>query len=142
LRTFHEDFKETIAFVGIIRPVIILLLSRAEERDLPMTDEERQRAMDFIIAQQAKFSANIEKHDDRLGRLERIVKLMARAGLRARRQMREQDQRFDQRFAGVTEALKTLAEAQTRTETSIAHTDKRLDALIDIVREQRNGRSS
>jgi len=39
-------------------------------------------------------------------------------------------------------ALKELAEAQRRTEESIAHTDKGLDALIDIVRQQRNGNSN
>jgi hypothetical protein len=35
-----------------------------------------------------------------------------------------------------------LAEAQRRAEESIAHTDKRLDALIDIVRQQQDGRSN
>jgi len=105
-----------------------------------MTDEERQRAMDFIVEQQAKNSVEIEKlseshskADGRLDRSERILKLMIRAGSRARRD-------FDRLFARVTEALTTLAEAQTRTEASIAYTDKRLDALIDVVREGRNGR--
>jgi hypothetical protein len=106
-----------------------------------MTDEERQRAMDFIVTQQAKNSVDIEKLNEshrkaegRLDREERILKLMIRAGSGARRD-------FNQRFARVTEALTTLAEAQTRTEASIAHTDKRLDALIDIVRANNNGRS-
>ena len=106
-----------------------------------MTDEERQRAMDFIVEQQAKLSVNQQKSDERTSRLERIIKLMISAGRRTRRQLRELDDRFEQRFAKLTDALTTLAEAQTRTEVSIAHTDKRLDALIDIVREGRNGRS-
>jgi hypothetical protein len=107
-----------------------------------MTDEERQRAMDFIVAQQAKNSVDIEKLNEshrkaegRLDRVERILKLVIGAGSRARRD-------FNQRFTRVTEALTTLAEAQTRTEASIAHTDKRLDALIDIFRVNNNGRSS
>ncbi len=58
-----------------------------------MTDEERQRAMDFIVTQQAKNSVEIEE-----------------------------------RYAEKLE--------------SQAHTDRRLDALIDIVRHQRNGPSS
>ncbi len=145
-----------------------------------MTDEERQRQMDFILNQQAQFSVNIQKleesqlrfekaqtiADGRIDRLERIAKLMVRAGLRARRQMREQDERYERRFAAftdaliaiedrfaanerrfaesftaVTDALAALAKAQTRTEESIAHTDRRLDALIDIVNAGRNGRS-
>ena len=105
-----------------------------------MTDEERQRALDFIVAQSAKNSIEIEKLSDshhravgRLDRAERILKLLVRAGSRARRD-------FDQRFAKVTEALAALVAAQSRTEASIAHTDKRLDALIDIVRADRNGK--
>ena len=128
---------------------------RRERHDPPMTDEERQRAMDFIVAQQAKHSVEIDRlleshvraenrlaltenrldrDEYRLDRDERILKLMIRAARRGRRD-------FNQRFARVTEALTALADAQTRTETSIAHTDKRLDALIDIVRNGRNGKS-
>ena len=71
-----------------------------------MTDEERQRAMDFIVAQQAKNSVEIEKvieshrkaehrlgltehrldlDEHRLDRDERILKLMIRAGRGVRR---------------------------------------------------------
>jgi hypothetical protein len=106
-----------------------------------MTDEERQRTMDFIIAQQAQFSVDIQKlkestqelselqknatlktnrHDHQLDRLERILKLVIKAGVRERKRLREEDKR--------------LRESQ-------AHSDKRLDALIDIIREQRNGKS-
>ena len=100
-----------------------------------MTDEERQRAMDFIVEQQAKFSVDIEqinesyrKAEHRFDRDERILKLMIRAGRRA-----------DKRL---TKALVELTEKQKRTEDSIAHTDTKLDALIDIVRADHNGRSS
>jgi hypothetical protein len=107
-----------------------------------MTDEERQRAMDFIVEQQAKNSVAIEKliesqgrfdqrlngNESRLDRDERILKLMIKAGRRVRQHMREQDTRWELRYAQLIE--------------SQAHTDRRLDALIDIVREQRNGRTS
>jgi len=106
-----------------------------------MTDDERQRAMDFIVEQQAQFSVNQQKSDEHISRLERIVKWIVNAGRRTRGQMREMDERFEQRFAKLTDALTTLAETQTRTEASVAHTDSRLDALIDIVRNGRNGKS-
>jgi hypothetical protein len=118
-----------------------LLSSALKSRDSPMTDEERQRALDFIVAQSAKNSVEIEKLSEshrkgerRLDRAERILELLIRAGSRARRD-------FDQRFARVTDAIAALVAAQSRTEASNAHTDKRLDALIDIVRAERNGRS-
>jgi hypothetical protein len=103
-----------------------------------MTDEERQRAMDFIVAQSAKHAVEIDqllewqreaerrfqKQEHRFDRDERILKLMIKAGRRARENMRGLDLR-----------MKEIAEFQ-------AHSDKRLDALIDIVRARENGRSS
>ena len=126
----------------------IAAIIRRERHDSPMTDDERQRAMDFILAQQAKNSVEIERliesHDKaehRFDRDERILKLMIRAGRRARQELRGQDAQFKEQIAIVNEKLAALAEAQLRTEASIAHTDKRLDALIDIVRNGRSGKS-
>ena len=103
-----------------------------------MTDEERQRAMDFIVEQSAKFSAEIEqlnesyrKAEHRFDRDERILKLMIKAGRRARQTMRDHDKRLREQ----DERWDRLVESQ-------AHTDRRLDALIDIVRADRNGRSA
>jgi hypothetical protein len=55
-------------------------------------------------------------HEQRLDRLERIAKLLVRAGLRARRQMRQQDDKItimidaqiknEQRFAELAESQK------------------------------------
>ena len=106
-----------------------------------MTDEERQRAMDFIVQQQAKNEIEIQrihesfrKAEHRFDRDERILKLMIKAGRRARTQMREQDEDWKRRHAELMESHAELVE-------SGKHTDRRLDALIDIVRADRNGRS-
>jgi hypothetical protein len=128
---------------------------RRERHDPPMTDEERQRAMDFIAQQTAKNSVETEKliethrraenrlaltehrldrDEYRLDRDERILKLMLRAGRRERQTRSKADERL-------TNALADLAQAQKRTEDSIAHTDSKLDALVDIVRARNNGRS-
>ena len=139
-------------FLCLIKGLQVLSIAdiiRRERHDPPMTDEERQRAMDFIVAQTAKNSVEIDKlieshrkAEHRFDRDERILKLMIGAGRRARRELREQDSQFRQQMTIVNEKLAALAEAQARTEASIVHTDKRLDALIDIVRGDRNGRSS
>jgi hypothetical protein len=98
--------------------------------------------MDFIVEQSAKNAVAIEKllesqrkaelrfyaHDSRFDRDERMLKLMIKADRRARREMRERDNRLDRRMT-------EIAEFQ-------AHSDRRLDALIDIVRARENGRSS
>jgi hypothetical protein len=79
----------------------------------------------------------MKKIEERLDRLERIAKLLVRAGLRARREMRQQDDKItimmdaqiknEDRFAELAESQK--------------HADRRLEALIDIVKEGRNGKS-
>lgn len=99
-----------------------------------MTDEERQLTMDFILAQQAQFAVNCDNAEVRVSRLERIVKLMISAGLRTRAAIRERDESFDRRMEAFDLRMEALRKSQ-------AHSDKRLDALIDIVREQRNGRT-
>lgn len=87
----------------------------------------------------------MKKAEDRLDRLERIAKLLVRAGLRARREMRQQDDKItimidaqiknEERFAKLVQAQTELSESQ-------AHTNRRLDALIDIVKAGRNGKSN
>jgi hypothetical protein len=79
--------------------------------------------------------------EQRLDRLERIAKLFAKAGLRARSQFRKQyevlmdaQMRNEERFARNEVRFERLADSQI-------HTDQRLDALIDIIREGRNGNS-
>src|SRR5256714_15601771 len=104
-----------------------------------MADEQFERKMTFIVDTLEQVAVNDQQHDIRLSRLERIAKLMARAGRRERRHRREQNERFDQQFTRVNDALARLAEAQKRTEDSIAHTDSKLDALVDIVRQRMNG---
>ena len=74
--------------------------------------------------------------EQRLDRLERVVNLMVKAGLRARSHMRQQGDKInmiidfqmhnEERFAKLTEAQ--------------ANTDRRLTELIEIVREGPNGR--
>jgi hypothetical protein len=82
--------------------------------------------------------------EQRLDRLERIAKLFAKAGLRARSEFRKQYeilmdaqmrneaafQRNEERFARNEERFAQLAESQI-------NTDRRLHALINIIREGR-----
>lgn len=89
---------------------------------MPVTSLERHRSM---------------TNEQRLDRLERIGKLFVKAGLRVRQQVREHDDKInivinfqiqnEKRFA-------KLAESQV-------NTNRRLDSLIEIIREGRNGHS-
>ncbi len=81
--------------------------------------------------------------ENRIDRLERVMKLVVRAGLRERRDTRDKinalidaqlrtEQIIAEQAARTDAALQRLAESQT-------HTDHRLDALIDLVQGRRNG---
>jgi phage shock protein A len=93
-----------------------------------MTDEDRQRTMDFILTQQAQFSINIEslreaqaRTDETVSRLSvQVEQLTAQVGQIAR-------QRERMRWSQLS------ADAQQ-------HTDERLNVLIDIV-QGRNGQA-
>jgi len=109
-----------------------------------MTREEIQRTMEFILGQQAQFAANIQllqeeriRDSPRLTRLEESFQLLVRVA-------ESTDTRLDRlesntsaveaNMAGLEASMAALVVAQT-------HTDERLSALIDIVREDRNGKS-
>ena len=108
--------------------------------------------------------------EERLNRLERIAMLMARAGLRVRREQNEKiniiidaqiknEDRFaqnegrfarlaeaqkltDERFKALAESQKGLAESQKELAESQKRTDQELNTLIGIIRHDRNGNSS
>ena len=96
-----------------------------------------QRKIEFILAQQAHSETRVDRSETRLDRVERLARLLVRAGRRARREMRFQDERL----AAVIAVQEKNAKAIARLAESQAHSDRRLDALIDIVREGRNGKS-
>ena len=99
----------------------------------------------------------------RLDRLERIAKLFVRAGYRGRRELRDHDKKIshlvdlqihnEEKFGDQHAKIGKLIELQKQNENrfaqnenrfaklieSQANTDRRLDALIDIVRKDRNG---
>ena len=101
--------------------------------------------------------------EQRLDRLERIAKLFVSAGLRARRNMKDQEEKIniiinnnqiehDERFAALNRSLERshneLSQSQNELSRSMnelakaqVHTNQRLDSLIDIVRRDRNGNS-
>lgn len=106
-----------------------------------MTNEEMERAIEFLLKSQATLEIQVE---------------------RTSRQVEETNKRLEesnQRLVGTNERMESYADTQTgfiqivtrhieaqgeinaSLRASLARTDDRLDALIDIVREGRNGKS-
>ena len=95
-----------------------------------MTNEEIQRTMGFIIKQQESFAEGMEQirgaHDRGEARLSRL------------------EAAFVNLYNTVTElgkAQKDLAEKMAELAEAQAHTDQRLNVLIDILEQGRDGRS-
>src|SRR5436309_443995 len=107
-----------------------------------MTDEELNRKFDIVAEHLATVAVNQQKSDARIDRLERVLSLAIRSYQRERKETRE---KFDALIAAqmhTDESLAKLAQAQSNLAESLEHTDKRLDTLIDIVRDNRNGNSN
>ena len=103
----------------------------------PMTNEEMQKTMEFILEHQAQFAVSIQRLQEervrdqpRLIRLEESFHLLVQLA-------QNTDARFDSLESNMVQLesyMVALAAAQTQSE-------ERLSALIDIMREQRNGKS-
>ena len=98
-----------------------------------MTGEEMERAIAFILEQQAQFAANQQRHDETLVNHEEMMRRIETA--------QEQTALQVQHLSG---AMIELTEAHTRTENTLADTNGKLNALIDTVErhisEGRNGK--
>ena len=97
-----------------------------------MSEEERERIINFIIEQQEHTAEQQARSEARIGRLERVMKLAIRAGLRERRDTRHSINALINAQLHTDKAMARLADAQ-------AHTDARLSALIDVVNGGRTG---
>ncbi|MGA9995760.1 MAG: hypothetical protein WBP93_10110 [Pyrinomonadaceae bacterium] len=87
-------------------------------------------------------SEDLKKIETRVKTVEDAVRLLTELALSADERM----DTFDSSLANLTTKLEALADAQIRTEDAMARlaeaqarTNERLDALIDIVRKDRNG---
>jgi chromosome segregation ATPase len=139
-----------------------------------MSNEEFERAIDFLLKSQANLEARIEQTNEQLARTDKQQARTSEQLTRTNEQLTQTDEQLRQLAeqvgafadtqanimrvmtrtiesqAQINESLRAamdeLAVRQSRTEESLArlaetqaHSDRRLDALIDIVQGGRNG---
>lgn len=113
-----------------------------------MTNEDRQRTMEFILEQQAQFAVNIQRLEESVQRIEeervrdrpRLARL-EESFLFLVEWNRTVDSRLDRSETKTSslESKASLLEANMATLAAAqAHADDRLSALIDIVRQDRD----
>ncbi|MCA1618053.1 MAG: hypothetical protein LC795_01815 [Acidobacteria bacterium] len=102
-----------------------------------MTNEEIQRVMEFIIKQQESFAEGMERMrrsqemaEERIGQLETAAVHLYNAATDLNNTVNE----LGRAQTDLTVKMTELAEAQ-------AHTDQRLNAIIDIISQGRDGKS-
>lgn len=95
-----------------------------------MGNEEGQRQMDFVLSILAEISTKISALTDSQARTDATVSELAGQV----QNLAGQVQRIARQQEHINEVVAVIAESQQ-------HTDERLNALIDIVRNSRNGHS-
>jgi hypothetical protein len=96
-----------------------------------MSEEERQRQIEFILTQQAQFAANIQAHDERMAQLEDVVGRLANATLR-------RFETTDEAIDDTDRKISALVDSQMQTAESI----RNLVAIVDrYFSEGSNGKS-
>ena len=103
-----------------------------------MTNEELEKKIEFIVEQQAQFTADIQKLQEAQARTDQIVNRLATATL-------NRFEATDKRADDIDERISALVDSQMRTEENVKKTDENLRNLIAVVdryfREGRNGHS-
>ena len=101
-----------------------------------MTDDEINHKFEVVAQHIANLAISQEKANERGDRIERQIEHLGEALIQLTESHNQTQQTMTEMQRGMTEmqrAMVKLAESQ-------AHTDRRLDALIDIVREDRERR--
>ncbi len=112
-----------------------------------MTDEERQRQMDFIVSQQAQFAVNMQRSEEKWTRTEEGIRsLLAIAEIHEREisDLKESIRETSEIARAAAETARSAAETARAASEAGRNTDERLNALILMVEkylsERRNGR--
>ena len=87
-----------------------------------MTSEEMERAIDFVIKQQAQFTTGLGRVEDTL---ETVVNVMA--------QVADTQLKMAEAQTNANSQIAELAGAQKRTDDAMAETTERLNSLIVVV---------
>jgi hypothetical protein len=93
-------------------------MRRFDHRGHAMTDEERQRTMDFILRQQAQFAVGMQRLEEQQVSLRRVVVLMAR--------------QFRSERSDLRERIAALVDAQVKSEERSSRADDRLKRTEEI----------
>jgi chromosome segregation ATPase len=112
-----------------------------------MTGEEMERAIEFILQRQATLEERIEQTQTQLAQtvesvseLNRTVQMQASSQSQFNETVTAAITALADSQQKLTDSQQKLVESQRQLADSLRHTDQKLDALIDIVRERLEGK--
>jgi hypothetical protein len=110
-----------------------------------MTGEELEKAITFIVNQQAQFASDIQKLQESQAQTDAVVARLAQATVTGFNELRDSVAAVATAQIKSEDKIAALADAQARTDRQLAETSERMNALIDtverIISERRNGKS-
>ena len=102
-----------------------------------MTNEEIQRVMEFIIKRQESFAEGMEQMRESHARAEERISKLETAFVGLFSIVTD----IGKAHQKLTERVEQLAKAQAQLLESLAHTDQRVNVLIDVIEQGRNGKT-
>jgi hypothetical protein len=99
-----------------------------------MTNDEIQRVMEFIIKQQESFAEKLDQFSDNLEQMRELHEERISSVERAAVHLYNATAELTRTHNNLALKMTELAEAQ-------AHTDQRLNVIIDIIEQGRDGKS-
>lgn len=120
-----------------------------------MNGEEVEKRLGFILEQQAQFASNLQQLSEVQATTENLLGRLAAATTAGFKEMIEKVSaiidariRTEENVSGIAENVSSLARSvssltvkMTELAEAQAHTDQRLNVIIDIISEGRNGKS-
>ena len=94
-----------------------------------MTNDELERAIQFLLNNQAAFDARQAAHDERLAALERLVKDLATNQLQLQAEFREGFEMLTNISEQTMKSVQLVAEAEARTIRRVGDLETRVDKL-------------
>ena len=106
-----------------------------------MTNEELQRVMEFIIKRQESFSEKMEQFSEKMGRFSDNLELMRELHEERIGQLERAAVNLYNTVEGLGKTQSVLTVKMIELAEAQAHTDRRLNALIDIIERGHGGPS-
>ena len=102
-----------------------------------MTDEEIQRVMEFIIKRQETFAEGMEQMRESHAKAEERISKLETAFVGLFSIVTD----IGKAHQKLTERVEQLAQKVDELTASLAHTDRRVNAVINVIEQRRNGKS-